>query len=69
MVVKLLRPWEHNSSFLIADISVHWFSQALRCQETSAWLGRVRDRLPEGLRSERLRPSWGTYPRAAIKGR
>ena len=34
MVVRLLRPMEHKCSFLIADISVHWFSQALRWQET-----------------------------------
>ena len=33
------------------------------------WLGPFRDRLPEAFRSERLKPSWGTHPRAAIKGR
>src|SRR5256884_1702517 len=46
MVVRLLRPMEHKCSFLIADISVHWFSQALRMTG-----GLLRDRKSTRLNS------------------
>src|SRR5438034_5778128 len=48
MVVRLLRPMEHKCSFLIADISVHWFSQALRM---TGGLLRARRRLCVPLRT------------------
>src|SRR6266550_4021836 len=68
MVVRLLRPMEHKCSFLIADISVHWFSQALRWQETCWGLGGVRARVPKALSSERLERSWGSISACCYQG-